>query len=189
MENASKALLIGGAVAIMIILLSLAMYVWAEIGGATSEYYTKMENSKIGEFNQQFLSYANRNIERDQYGNAVRDEKGKVKNALNFQDVVTIINLATDNTEKGTFLVYNNDEDAFSPEIEVSLNIYSSPSAIGTTQITIPKDDKTTINKNELTEFLNEKMLEYTEKNFECTNIEYDEKTSIVKKITIVEIK
>ena len=80
MENASKAILIAGGVLLMIMALSLAMFIFRNIGNSTSEYYEQLEQSDIDEFNQKFTKY-----ER--------------KNDLTIQDVVSIVNLAKDNNQ------------------------------------------------------------------------------------------
>lgn len=66
MENASKALLISAAVLIAILLLSLFAYLMTKVSENTSRIYAIMEQSKITEFNQQFLNYEGRgtNIKR-----------------------------------------------------------------------------------------------------------------------------
>ncbi len=66
MENASKALLISAAVLIAILLLSLFAYLMTKMSENTARIYTIIEESKITEFNQQFLNYEGRgtNIKR-----------------------------------------------------------------------------------------------------------------------------
>ncbi len=82
MENASKAIIIAGGFLLMIMALSLAMFIFRNIGNSTSEYYEQLEQSDIDEFNQKFTKYENRND-------------------LTIQDVVSIINLARDNNKTG----------------------------------------------------------------------------------------
>ena len=89
MENASKALLIAGAMLLTILLSTLAIYVFNIFGEQTSRLYDKLEESDIDSFNQQFFQYENRNI--------TQDEDGKWHGALKIQDVVSIINFAKDN--------------------------------------------------------------------------------------------
>ena len=94
MENASKALLIAGAMLLMVLVLTFAVYVVRRIGGQTSELYGEIEQSKIDEFNQKFLNF-----------NSKKDSKGIIINPLTIQDVVSIINLAKDNNKNGKFPV------------------------------------------------------------------------------------
>lgn len=89
MENASKALLIAGAMLLTILLSTLAIYVFNIFGEQTSRLYDKLEESDVDSFNQQFFQYENRNI--------IQDEDGKWHGALKIQDVVSIINFAKNN--------------------------------------------------------------------------------------------
>ncbi len=82
MENASKALLLAGGVLLMIIVLSLATLIINRMGSQTSDFYQKMSETRIYEFNQQFFNY-------------------NEKNDLRIQDVVTLVNLAKDSNAKG----------------------------------------------------------------------------------------
>lgn len=82
MENASKAIIIAGGFLLMIMALSLAMFIFRNIGNSTSEYYEQLEQSDIDEFNQKFTKYDG-------------------KKDLTIQDVISIVNLAKDNNETG----------------------------------------------------------------------------------------
>lgn len=86
MENASKALLIAGAMLLFILVLTFSVYLVRRIGGQTSELYGDIEQSKIDEFNQKFLIYNG-------------------KEDLRIHDVISIINLAKDNNEHARFPV------------------------------------------------------------------------------------
>ena len=97
MENASKALLIAGAMLLLILVLTFSVYFVRKIGGQTSELYGDLEQSKIDEFNQKFLSYNGRGTKKDDDGNWI--------NPLTTQDVVSIINLAKDNNENQKYPV------------------------------------------------------------------------------------
>lgn len=74
MENASKALLIAGAMLILMLVLTVGIYFTRRMSFQTSEIYKALEQSDIDEFNQRFFAYE----ERDIY----------------IQDVASIINLA-----------------------------------------------------------------------------------------------
>ena len=95
MENASKALLIAGAMLLFILVLTFSVYLVRRIGGQTSELYSDMEQSKIDEFNQKFFNYDGRGTKKD--------SEGKWINPLTIQDVVSIINLAKDNNQNSKF--------------------------------------------------------------------------------------
>lgn len=95
MENASKALLIAGAMLLLILVLTFSVYLVRRIGGQTSELYSDMEQSKINEFNQKFFNYDGRGTKKDSEGNWI--------NPLTIQDVVSIINLAKDNNQNSKF--------------------------------------------------------------------------------------
>ena len=95
MENASKALLIAGAMLLLILVLTFSVYLVRLIGGQTSELYSDMEQSKIDEFNQKFFNYDGRGTKKD--------SEGKWINPLTIQDVVSIINLAKDNNQNSKF--------------------------------------------------------------------------------------
>ncbi len=92
MENASKALIIAGAVLIAILVLTLGMYVFRMMADSSARIYSELEQSEISEFNQKFLNY-------DQRG--IKDGDGKAINPLNVQDIATIIHLSQDNTKSG----------------------------------------------------------------------------------------
>ena len=57
MENASKALLMAGGVLVAIMIISLAMYLFANFGGTSSQIHDNIESNQISQFNSQFTSY------------------------------------------------------------------------------------------------------------------------------------
>ncbi len=79
MENASKALLIAGAMLLTVLLATLAIYIFNGIGGQTAGLYDKLEQSDIDSFNHKFLQFEDKE--------------------LRVHDVVSIINLAKDNND------------------------------------------------------------------------------------------
>ena len=81
MENASKALLIAGAMLLMILVLTFAIYLFTQMAADTADMYGKMSENEIVEFNQEFFNYENKE--------------------LTIQDVVSIINLAKNRNQKG----------------------------------------------------------------------------------------
>lgn len=80
MENASKALLIAGAMLILMLVLTVGIYFTRRMSYQTSEIYKALEQSDIDELNQKFYVYEGREIY--------------------IQDVVSIINLAKNINEK-----------------------------------------------------------------------------------------
>lgn len=86
MENASKALLMAGAVLLLMLVLTFSVYFVKRIGGQTSELYDNIEQSDIDEFNQQFFNYDG-------------------KDNLRIHDVISIINLAKNNNQSERFPV------------------------------------------------------------------------------------
>ncbi len=83
MENATKALIIAGAVLVAILLLTLFAYVLSLMGEYTANVYDEMKAVDITEFNQIFLNYDDREI--------------------SIQDVASIVNLAIDNNRSPKF--------------------------------------------------------------------------------------
>ena len=78
MENASKALLMAAGVLIGVLILSLAVYLFATFGATSSELHRQNDANRVNEFNAQFTSY-----ER--------------KQGITIYDVITVANLATEN--------------------------------------------------------------------------------------------
>ncbi len=80
MENASKALLMAGGVLLGILILSLAVYLFSNFGGASSRIHDNIEENQTAQFNSQFTKYVgNENV--------------------TIHDVVTMANLATENNK------------------------------------------------------------------------------------------
>ncbi len=77
MENASKALIMAAGVLIGILILSLAIYLFANFGAASAEVHRQNEANQINQFNAQFTSYEGRTD-------------------ITIHDVVTVANLAKD---------------------------------------------------------------------------------------------
>lgn len=83
MENASRALLIAGSILIAIIIISLLVKTYGNIGMFKRQQLTQKEVEQINEFNKQYTKYANKYV----YGT----------------EVITVINRAT---SKGEVSVY-----------------------------------------------------------------------------------
>ena len=80
MENASKALLMVGAVLISILVMTVGVYFARTISDYSSNTYKRLEEHRKNEYNQQFFSY-------DNFENPERE-------LLTIQDVATLIYLA-----------------------------------------------------------------------------------------------
>ncbi len=75
MENASKALLMAAGVLIGILILSLAVFLFANFGAASAEAHKQNEENQIQQFNVQFTAYQGRTD-------------------ITIHDIVTVANLA-----------------------------------------------------------------------------------------------
>ena len=62
MENASKALLIAGAILIAILLIGIGMMIFGNIGGFTESATQQTDTMQIQMFNRQFEQYAGSNV-------------------------------------------------------------------------------------------------------------------------------
>lgn len=80
MENASKALIMAAGVLIGIMILSLAVYLFATFGATSAELHGQVETSRITQFNTQFTSYEGRSN-------------------ITIYDVISAVNLAKDSNE------------------------------------------------------------------------------------------
>ena len=80
MENASKALIIAASVLMGVVILSLAVYLFATFSATSNEIYKQMEDEQLQQFNSQFTSYEGRQD-------------------LTIYDVITVTNLANDNNK------------------------------------------------------------------------------------------
>ena len=80
MENASKVLIMAAGVLIGIMILSLAVYLFATFGATSAEMHGQIEQDRINQFNAQFTSYES-------------------KQDITIYDIITLVNLAKDNNE------------------------------------------------------------------------------------------
>ena len=80
MENASKALIMAAGVLIGLMIISLAVYLFATFGATSAELHGQIETSRITQFNTQFTSYEGRSN-------------------LTIYDIISVVNLAKDNNE------------------------------------------------------------------------------------------
>lgn len=79
MENASNALLMAAGILIGVLVLSLAVYLFADFGATSAEINKQSEQQKIIQFNSQFTSYEDKE--------------------LTIYDVVTILGYAQENNK------------------------------------------------------------------------------------------
>ena len=61
MENASKALLMAAGVLIGVLILTLAVYLFATFGATSAELHKQQATDRLNEFNSQFTSYEEKN--------------------------------------------------------------------------------------------------------------------------------
>ena len=78
MENASKALIMAAGILISILVLSIAVYLFASFGAQSLQTHKQIEEERLNQFNVQFTSYVG-------------------KENITIYDVVTVANLATEN--------------------------------------------------------------------------------------------
>lgn len=84
MENASKALLMAAGVLMGMMILSLAVYLFANFGGTSSQIHDNAETNQLNQFNSQFISYVG-------------------KDNVTIHDVISMANLATQNNQNYEF--------------------------------------------------------------------------------------
>ena len=84
MENASKALLMAAGVLMGMMILSLAVYLFASFAGTSSEIHANIEQNQINQFNSQFTSYVG-------------------KDNITIHDVISMAYLATQNNQQYGF--------------------------------------------------------------------------------------
>ena len=62
MENASKALIMASGILIGVLIISLAVYLFADFGATSAEITRQVEEQKIVQFNSRFTSYLNKEL-------------------------------------------------------------------------------------------------------------------------------
>ena len=86
MENASKALIMAGGVLIGLLLVSLAVFLFADFGSTAAEINARRTQTQIAEFNARFTAYE---------GNDLSGNRKK----WTIYDVVTVLGYAKENNE------------------------------------------------------------------------------------------
>lgn len=108
MENASKALIMAGAILIGVLLLALMVYFFSVASGLRGAYSKNVNNTRITEFNTKFTKY---NITKEEYENS-----GK-RNYVTIRNIVTLANYAKEfngemkSTDYDYIRVYIGEED------------------------------------------------------------------------------
>ena len=91
MENASKALIMAGGVLIGILILSLATYLFVDLGSTSAEIHAKNAEQQITEFNSKFTAYE---------GYYELDETNGKKNwKITIYDIITLAGYAKENNK------------------------------------------------------------------------------------------
>lgn len=111
MENASKALIMAAGVLIGILILSLAIYLFATFGANSAEIYNQIEEQKLVELNSKYTVYN--------------------RSDLQIYDIVTVTNLARENNS------YYKEFSNFNNDYEITVNLKDS----GTTNLTNQDDN------------------------------------------------
>lgn len=166
MENASKALMIAGAVLLAILVVSLLIYFFSQPGNMYSSINDREEARTLQEFNSQYESFNRNNL----YG----------------ADIVSVINKVNDNKKKYA--------DNAEYQIAISLTI-TEPAVAGEYGVKEPVLPVKEYEQEELYSIVQsweENGIVYGDYDyrtfktatFECTGIEYSEETSRVNNMT-----
>lgn len=92
MENASKALLMAASMLIGILIISLAVYLFATFGAEAQQVNERNKQQQLRQFNEQFTVY------EEQSKKEIRNSDGIIeKGNVTIYDVVTVANTAKDN--------------------------------------------------------------------------------------------
>ena len=154
MENASKALIMAGGVLIGILILALAVYLFATFGAESREIHAQMEERQLTQYNAQYTIYANRSD-------------------ITIYDIVSVANLAKENND------YYQNYGNFTTAYKVTV-VITGAGANSTSNF----QDKTAQEKQTLLELYNSIGSDGNLQNtFTCSTIEYHE-SERVKSIT-----
>lgn len=119
MENASKALIMAAGVLIGILILSLAVFLFADFGATSKGVYSQMEERQLTQYNAQYTVYEGRND-------------------ITIYDIVSLVNLAQENNEK--YKDYTTYESEY--EVKIFLQAIDNPSGITTLLHNCSEDQK-----------------------------------------------
>lgn len=118
MENASKALIMAGGVLIGVLILSLAVYLFADFGSTSAEVTKQNEKKQITEFNSKFTAYE-----------GYKDKDGNW--SITIYDIITLAGYAKENNDYYDGI--NNDE-------KIRVTIGNSTDAITTDKMILIKN-------------------------------------------------
>ena len=144
MENASQALIMAGGILVGIIIISMGVYLFSQAAAIPENYNATIEQQKLQAFNSQFETYCNK------------------QNGTSAQDIITVLNMATDNNKE-----YTENEDYY-------INVYLDGKSI---------NSYTENQKVELMQATNGTSDFYS---FECEAIEYSTMSGRIKNIKFI---
>lgn len=96
MENASKALMMAASVLLGLMIISVGVALFNSFAGSGSNIMSKIEETQIAEFNNQFLKYYGETTQLNEKTNKYETQKIKIT----AHDIVTLVNLAKKNNIK-----------------------------------------------------------------------------------------
>ncbi|MCI9063880.1 MAG: hypothetical protein HFJ17_04690 [Clostridia bacterium] len=175
MENASKALLIAGAVLIAMMVLSLGVYFARMMADENARIYEQLEDSRRTEFNQQFINFSNeKKLSLD------KDDAYSYSNvSIDARDIATLIYLAKDSNNSNQLT--DSDESNTTSRyitVEVKQSIYEFKDGSGNNK----NNHVEQMENAGITKFLNDKANAIDQ--YKCT-IEINENNGYVNKIKI----
>ena len=100
MENASKALIMAAGVLIGIMILTIAVYLFATFGGRSAELHKQIERDRLNQFNAQFTSYES-------------------NNEITIYDVISVANLAKQSNINNGFETIDTSANSFYVSVDV----------------------------------------------------------------------
>ncbi len=164
MENAAKALIMAAGVLIGVIIITIAVYLFTNLGNTSSEIYSDVEQKKIDKFNNQFLKY-------DGLTNCTA------------HDIVSIANLARNNNDY--YELGEGNTNNYYVRVQVINYLYQNDNTrtenfekLGDNYYTNFIEENSAIKINETS-----KNEEWKIKYFECVNVEISDTTGRVYNI------
>ena len=100
MENASKALIMAAGVLIGIMVLSIAVYLFATFGTRSAELHRQIDDDRLNQFNTQFTSY-------------------ELNNEITIYDVISVANLAKQSNINNGFETIDTSANSFYVSVSV----------------------------------------------------------------------
>ena len=100
MENASKALIMAAGVLIGIMILSIAVYLFATFGTRSAELHEQIDQDRLNQFNTQFTSY-------------------ETNNEITIYDVISVANLAKQSNANNGFETIDTSANSFYISVSV----------------------------------------------------------------------